>query len=51
MSGGTSINTHLKEMKMLADKLASIGSAISEEDLYNHYCTHLMMQMDTVYSV
>ena len=32
MSEGTSINAHLKEMKMLADKLASIGSPVSEED-------------------
>ena len=32
MSEGTPINVHLKEMKMLADKLASIGAPVSEED-------------------
>ena len=32
MSEGTSINAHLKEMKMLADKLALIGAPVSEED-------------------
>ena len=32
MCEGTPINVHLKEMKMLADKLALIGSLVSEED-------------------
>ena len=32
MCEGTPINVHLKEMKMLADKLALIGSPVSEED-------------------
>ena len=32
MCEGTPINAHLKEMKMLADKLASIGAPVSEED-------------------
>ena len=32
MSEGNSINTHLKEMKELTDKLSSIGTLISEED-------------------
>ena len=32
MSEGTPINAHLKEMKMLADKLATIDAAVSEED-------------------
>ena len=29
---GTPINAHLKEMKVLADKLASIGAPVSDED-------------------
>ena len=32
MCEGTPIIVHLKEMKMLADKLALIGSPVSEED-------------------
>ena len=32
MKGGTSIESHLKHMKELTDKLAVIGSPISEED-------------------
>ena len=32
MSEGTPINDHLKEMKLLADRLASIGAPVSEED-------------------
>ena len=32
MKEGTSMEVHLKEMKELTDKLASIGAAISEED-------------------
>ncbi len=32
MCEGTQINAHLKEMKVLADKLASIGAPISDED-------------------
>ena len=32
MSEGNSIDTHLKEMKELTDKLSSIGAPISEED-------------------
>ena len=34
MEEGTSMEAHLKEMKELTDKLASIGAAISEEDLF-----------------
>ena len=32
MCEGTPINVYLKEMKILADKLALIGSPVSEED-------------------
>ena len=32
MCEGTQINVHLREMKVLADKLASIGAPVSEED-------------------
>ncbi len=32
MSEDSSIETHIKEMKELTDKLSSIGSPISEED-------------------
>ena len=32
MCEGTPINVYLKEMKMLADKLASIGAPVSEKD-------------------
>ena len=32
MKEGTSIETHLKHMKEITDKLASIGAPISEED-------------------
>ena len=32
MKEGTSIDIHLKDMKEITDKLASIGSPISEED-------------------
>ena len=32
MKEGTSMETHLKEMKEITDKLASIGAPISEED-------------------
>ena len=32
MKEGTSIEAHLKHMKEITDKLASIGAPISEED-------------------
>lgn len=32
MKEGTPIETHLKEMKEITDKLASIGAPITEED-------------------
>ena len=32
MKEGTPIETHLKEMKEITDKLASIGAPIAEED-------------------
>ena len=38
MSEGTPINEHLKEMKMLADKLASNGAPVSEWLLFSEVC-------------
>ncbi len=32
MKASTSMEVHLKEMKEITDKMASIGAAISEED-------------------
>ena len=32
MKDGTSIENHMKEMKELADRLAALGAAVSEED-------------------